>query len=44
MLKSYLKKTGIAGIFAVALELTREGNISIKQEKLFDKLYVKENE
>tara|TARA_B100001250_G_scaffold401019_1_gene412352 strand:- start:752 stop:1486 length:735 start_codon:yes stop_codon:yes gene_type:complete len=38
-----LKKTGKAGIFSGALELTREGNISIKQQKLFDKLYIKEN-
>mgnify|MGYP001297704131 CR=1 FL=1 len=38
-----LKRTGKAGIFAGALELTREGNISIKQQKLFDKLYIKEN-
>ena len=38
-----LKKTGIAGIFSGALELTREGNITIKQNKLFDELYVKEN-
>ena len=38
-----LKKTGYAGIFAAALELTREGNISIKQNKLFDDIYIKEN-
>ena len=38
-----LKRTGSAGILAGALELTREGNISIKQNKLFDKLYIKEN-
>ena len=38
-----LKKTGYAGIFSGALELTREGNISIKQNKLFDDIYIKEN-
>jgi len=36
------KKTGKAGIFAGSLELVKEGNISIKQENLFDELYVKE--
>jgi len=40
--KSY-KKTGIAGIFAGCLELVKEGNINIKQEKLFDSIYIKEN-
>ena len=30
-----LKRTGHAGIFAAALELTREGNISIKQQEFF---------
>ena len=38
-----LKKTGFAGIFSGALELTKEGNISIKQNKLFDEIYIKEN-
>ncbi len=42
-LSTKLKKTGYAGIFAGALELTREGNISIKQNKLFDDIYIKEN-
>ena len=32
-----------AGIFAGSLELAKEGNISIKQEKLFDKILIKEN-
>ena len=36
------KKTGRAGIFAGSLELVKEGNITIKQEKLFDNIYVKE--
>ncbi len=39
--KNY-KKTGKAGIFAGSLELVKEGNLSIKQEKLFDNIYIKE--
>ena len=37
------KKTGKAGIFAGSLELVKEGNITIKQEKLFEDVYIKEN-
>ena len=37
------KSTGKAGIFAGSLELVKEGNLSIKQEKLFDDIYIKEN-
>tara|TARA_B100001057_G_scaffold94579_1_gene91033 strand:- start:1830 stop:2570 length:741 start_codon:yes stop_codon:yes gene_type:complete len=40
---SKYKKTGKAGIFAGSLELVKEGNIEIKQEKLFDDIYIKEN-
>ena len=36
------KKTGKAGIFAGSLELVKEGNIKIKQQELFDDIYVKE--
>ena len=36
------KKTGRAGIFAGSLELVKEGNLTIKQENLFDEIYVKE--
>ena len=36
------KKTGKAGIFAGPLELVKEGNLIIKQEKLYDDIYVKE--
>ena len=36
-----MKKTGIAGIFAASLELTREGLLSISQKKIFDKLMIK---
>ena len=35
-------KTGKAGIFAGSLELVKEGNLTIKQEKLFDDIYVRE--
>ena len=38
-----LKKTGYAGIFAGALELSKEGNVSLKQDKLFDEIFIKEN-
>jgi len=36
------KKTGKAGIFSGSLELVKEGNLTIKQENLFDEIYVKE--
>jgi segregation and condensation protein A len=36
------KKTGKAGIFSGSLELVKEGNIIIKQENLFEEIYVKE--
>ena len=37
------KRTGKAGIFAGSLELVKEGNLTMKQDKLFDDIYVKEN-
>ena len=37
-----LKKTGLAGLFAASLELTREGLIKMMQKKDFDKLLIKE--
>ena len=37
-----LKKSGKAGIFAGSLELVKEGNLKIKQDKLFDSIYIKE--
>jgi len=36
------KNTGKAGIFAGSLELVKEGNLTIKQENLFDEIYIKE--
>ena len=38
------KSTGKAGIFAGSLELVKEGNLKIKQENLFDDIYIKESE
>ena len=35
------KKTGKAGIFAGSLELVKEGNLKIKQESLYDDVYIK---
>ena len=37
------KRTGKAGIFAGSLELVKEGNLKIKQESLYDDIYIKEN-
>ena len=37
------KSTGKAGIFAGSLELVKEGNLKIKQENLFQDIYIKEN-
>tara|TARA_Y100000590_G_C15739875_1_gene1019869 strand:- start:547 stop:1290 length:744 start_codon:yes stop_codon:yes gene_type:complete len=37
-----LKKSGLAGIFAASLELSREGLISIMQKDKFDKVLIKE--
>ena len=35
-------KSGKAGIFAGSLELVKEGNLTIKQENLFEDIYIKE--
>ena len=37
------KRTGKAGIFAGSLELVKEGDLKIKQDKLFENIYIKEN-
>ena len=37
------KRTGKAGIFAGSLELVKEGNLKIKQDNLFEDIYIKEN-
>tara|TARA_X000001036_G_scaffold344576_1_gene324242 strand:- start:189 stop:929 length:741 start_codon:yes stop_codon:yes gene_type:complete len=40
-LNEKMKKTGITGIFAASLELTKEGVIKILQKKMFDKIMIK---
>ena len=40
---SKYKRTGKAGIFAGSLELVKEGNLSIRQRNLFDKIFIKES-
>ena len=39
--KKNLRKTGFAGSFVAGLELVREGDLLIKQEKLFDRIFYK---
>ena len=41
--KNEMKKTGVAGIFAASLELTKEGTVEVSQKKLFDKLMIKKS-
>ena len=36
-----MKKTGLSGIFAASLELTKNGSVKIQQDKIFDKLLIK---
>ena len=36
-----LKRTGLVGIFAASLELTKQGAVNIMQKKIFDKLLIK---
>ena len=38
-----MKKTGMAGIFAASLELTKEGIVNVSQKKIFDKLLIKKS-
>ncbi len=40
--KKSLRRSGTAGLFAGSLELVKEGNIIIKQDKLFDTIFIKE--
>tara|TARA_B100001063_G_C16758114_1_gene554332 strand:+ start:1606 stop:2340 length:735 start_codon:yes stop_codon:yes gene_type:complete len=42
-LKNKMERTGIAGIFAASLELTKEGITKISQKKLFDNLLIKKS-
>jgi len=41
--KNNMKKTGLAGIFAASLELTKEGIVNVSQKKIFDKLMIKKS-
>ena len=38
-----MERTGLAGIFAASLELTKEGTIKIMQKKIFDNVLIKKN-
>ena len=40
-LKNEMTKTGIAGIFAASLELTKEGIVKVSQSKIFQNLMIK---
>ena len=37
-----LRRSGNASIFAASLELAKEGNVQIKQNKLFDEIFIKQ--
>ena len=37
-----LRRSGTAGVFSGSLELVKEGNLVIKQDKLYDNIYIKE--
>ena len=39
-----LKRTGNVGIFTGSLELVKEGDLKIKQEKIFGDIYIRNNE
>ena len=41
--KKGMKKTGMAGIFAASLELTKEGIVNVSQKNMFDKLMIKKS-
>ena len=40
-LKNKMERTGISGIFAASLELTKEGTIKVSQKKQFEKMMIK---
>ena len=39
-----LKKSGLASIFAGSLELSKEGNIEVKQNALFDNIFIRQKQ
>jgi segregation and condensation protein A len=42
-LKNKMKKTGLSGIFAASLELTKEGVTKVSQKKQFDNMMIKKS-
>ena len=42
-LKNKMNRTGIAGIFAASLELTKEGIVKVLQKKNYDKIMIKKS-
>ena len=42
-LKNKMKRTGITGIFAASLELTKEGITKVSQKKQFDNMMIKKS-
>ena len=42
-LQNKMKKTGIAGIFAASLELTKEGLVKVSQKNVFERLMIKKS-
>ena len=42
-LKNKMERTGISGIFAASLELTKEGTIKVSQKKQFENIMIKKS-
>ena len=42
-LKNQMRRTGISGIFAASLELTKEGITKVSQKKQFDNMMIKKS-
>ena len=42
-LTNKMNRTGIAGILAASLELTKEGIVKVSQNKIFDKIMIKKS-
>ena len=42
-IKNKMKRTGISGIFAASLELTKEGITKVSQKKQFDYMMIKKS-
>ena len=39
-----LKKSGLASVLSASLELSKEGNIEIKQNTLFDSIFIRQKQ